>query len=212
MSSRQIVAGGGHAGVRSIRHLHRALAAASVASLLVFVACGGEGDPEDAGDAGASTTASTETRDGGQAHSHDGGDEHSHDGAGLHSHPAEDTLASDVALSVGSGEGWTGSATVITIGDSVRILVSVEGVSSGSRHPVELVAGSCEDAGSALASLTPVAAGTSGRGSSQTTLPTARLDGHAHGAVRVLSGDDTPAACAPVHLPATEHEHSPDEE
>lgn len=176
------------------------------------MACGGEGAPEDAGDAGASTTASAETRDAGASHSHEGGDEHSHDGAGTHSHPAMDTLASDVALRAGGEGSWSGSATVVTRGDSVRFLVSVDGGSAGVRHPVELVAGSCEDAGSELASLTPVAAGASGEGSSQTTLPTARLGGHAHGAIRVMSDDDTPAACASVHLPATEHEHRQDED
>lgn len=181
-------------------------------SLLFLVACGGEGVRESAGDGGASTTASAEARDGGRTHAHEGGDEHSHQGAGSHAHPAADTLAAEVALGAGPGESWSGSVTVLTVGDSVRILVTVDGAPAGSRHPVELVAGSCEDAGSELASLTPVAAGTSGAGSSQTTLPTARLGGHAHGAVRVLSGDDTPAVCAPVHLPATEHEHPPDEE
>jgi hypothetical protein len=190
----------------------RILGGAAVASLLVFMACGGEGVQEDAGDADASATASAETRDGGQTHSHEGGEEHSHDGAGTHSHPAADTLASDIALSASPEESWSGSATVMTIGDSVRILVSVEGVSTGSRHPVELVAGSCEDVGSELASLTPVVAGTSGKGSSQTTLSTARLDGHAHGAIRLLSDDDAPAACAQVHLAAAEHEHGQDDE
>lgn len=190
----------------------RVLAGAAVASLLVFMACGGEGVQGDAGDAGASATASAETRDVGQTHSHEGGEEHSHDDAGAHSHPAADTLDSGIALSAGSGENRSGTATVVTIGDSVRFLVSVEGMSNGSRHPVELVAGSCDDAGSELASLTPVVAGTSGMGSSQTTVSTARLDGHAHGALRLLSDDDAPVACAQVHLAAVEHEHGQDEE
>lgn len=209
---RQSAAGGARAGVRSIRRFPRALAVTLGVSLLFLVACGGEGVRESADDAGASTAASAETRDVGRTHAHEGGDEHSHQGAGSHAHPAADTLAAEVALGAGPGESWSGSVTVLTVGDSVRILVTVDGAPAGSRHPVELVTGSCEDAGSELASLTPVAAGTSGAGSSQTTLPTVRLGGHAHGAVRVLSGDDTPAACASIHLPATEHEHPPGEE
>lgn len=188
------------------------LAGAAVASLLVLMACGGEGFQENAGDGGATATASADTRDGGQTHSHEGGEEHSHDGEGTHSHPAADTLASDIALSAGSAESGSGSVSVLTLGDSVRILVSVEGVPDGSRHPVELVAGSCEDAGAELASLTSVVAGASGRGSSQTTLSTARLDGHAHGAIRLLSDEGAPAACAQVHLAAAEHEHGQDDE
>lgn len=152
---------------------------------MVLAACGGGDVQENAGEGGA---------------------EHSHDGAGAHTHPAADTLASSLALSGGSEGSWSGSTTVLAVGDSLRVLVSIEGASSGSRHPVELVAGSCEDAGPELASLTPVAAGASGKGSSQTTVPTARLDGHAHGAIRVMASDESPAACAPVHL-AVEHTH-----
>lgn len=194
------------------RRSPRILGGVVVASLLVFMACGGEGVQENAGDAGASATASVENRDGGQTHSHEGGEEHSHDGADTHSHPASDTLASDVALSESSGDGWSGSATVMTIGDSIRILISIEGMSTGSPLPVELVAGSCEDAGPELASLTPVVAGTSGKGSSQTTLSSARLEGNTHGAIRLLSDDDAPAACAQVHLAAAEHAHGQDDD
>lgn len=174
-----------------------------MASLMVLAACGGSDAGGDAD--GERASASAEARETGETHSHEGGEAHSHDEAGAHTHPA-DTLASDLPLNPDSGGSWSGSVTVLAAGDSLRVLVSLAGAASGSRHPVELVAGGCQDPGPELASLTPVAAGTSGEGSSQTTVPAARLDGHAHGAVRVMAGDGSVAACAPVHLSA-EHTH-----
>lgn len=176
------------------------------ASLLVLAACGGGEARGDAGDAGAAA-GEPEARASGETHSHQGGGEHSHDGAGAHTHPQADTLASGVALAPGSDAGWTGSATLLTVGDSLRVVVSVDGAPSGSRHPAELVAGTCEDPGPELASLTPVAAGSSGKGSSQTTVPPARLDGHDHGVLRLTAADGSGAACAPVHLAASDHAH-----
>lgn len=178
----------------------RALAGAAVASLMVLAACGGDAGG-DARGGSASASASAEAPAAEETHSHEGGEEHSHDGTGAHTHPAE-ALASDFALDPASGGSWSGSVTVLAAGDSLRVLVSLAGAASGSRHPVDLVAGGCEDPGPELASLTPVTAGTSGEGTSQTTVPSARLEGHAHGAVRVMAGDGTVAACAPVHLSA----------
>lgn len=181
----------------------RSAVGAAVASLLILGACGGSDAQRDA-DAG-SASASAESRATVETHSHEGGEEHSHDEAGAHTHPA-DTLASDLALNPDSGGSWSGSVTVLAVGDSLRVLVSLAGATSGSRHPIELVAGGCQDPGSELASLTPVAAGRSGEGSSQTTVPSARLGDHAHGAVRVMAGNGSVAACAPVHL-STGHSH-----
>lgn len=180
------------------------LAGLAGAALLFLAACGGA--PDDASEPGDSTTAA-EARASGETHSHEGAGEHAHEGDGSHTHAAADTLVSGVALDPGPDAGWTGSATLLAVGDSLRVLVSVEGASAGTRRSAVLVAGSCDAPGPELASLTPVAVGSSGKGSSQTTLPVARLDDHAHGAVRMLAEDGSPAACAPVHLSASEHGH-----
>lgn len=173
----------------------------SAGLLLLSAACGG-GDA-----AGSDATSDPEATAAGEAsHTHDGSGEHSHEGAGAHTHAAADTLASGVALDPGPDAGWTGSATVLSVGDSVRVLVSVEGSEGRARHRVDLLAGSCEEPGSELATLTPVATGSSGAGSSQTTVPGSSAHGHAHGALRVRAADGASAACAPVHLGA-EHSH-----
>lgn len=189
---------------RRIRR-RRCAATAAVALLVGLAACGGDardGAPDDAAAPAAAASPS-----GGQPHTHEEGAEHAHEGTGSHTHAAADTLDAAVALEPGSDVGWRGSATLLAVGDSVRVLVSVEGAPGGSRHPVELTAGSCDDPGPELASLTPVAAGSSGRGSSQTTLPGARLEGHGHGALRMSAADGSHAACAPVHLSLQDHTH-----
>lgn len=179
----------------------------ALAACLVLLACGGgeaagAGDATEKAEAGASASAASSAG----THSHEDGEDHAH-GEGSHTHAAADTLVSGAALEPASGAAWTGSATLLAVGDSLRVLVSVEGAPGGSRHPAELVAGSCDRPGPELASLTPVAAGSSGEGSSQTTLPASRLDGHGHGALRMTTADGSPAACAPVHLTLSEHEH-----
>jgi hypothetical protein len=173
----------------------------SAGTLLLLLACGG-------GDAAksAATADSAEPAARGATHAHEGSGEHSHEGTGAHTHATADTLASGVSLAPGTGRDWTASATVLSVGDSVRVLVSVEGSDARARHRVELLAGDCQEPGSELATLTPVATGSSGAGSSQTTLPRSRTAGHAHGALRVRAGDGAPAACAAVHLGA-EHSH-----
>lgn len=182
-------------------------AVAAVVPLLILAACG-DGDAG-GGRSGSDGTGSTaaETRAGTDGHRHDGGSEHSHPGGETHTHRQADTLDSGVALDPGRERGWTASATLLSLGDSVQILISLEGASSPSRHVGELTAGGCDQPGSRLASLTPVATGPSGKGSSQTTLPTGRLNGHAHGALRLVAPDGSPVACAPVHLAADEHGH-----
>lgn len=200
------------------RHVRGAVATIAVASLAGLSACGGGAPADDApGDAAGDAASASATRQtsGGEDHSHEGdaghahdeGEGHTHDGAASHAHAAGDTLAAGVTLEPGSGAGWTGSATLLGVGDSVRVLLSVRGAPAGSRHRAALVAGSCGDPGAELVSLTPVAAGSSGDGSSQTTLPRARLDGHAHGAIRLAGRDGSAAACAPVHLSASDHGH-----
>lgn len=179
----------------------------ALTACLVLLACGGggaAGGGAGAGAAEASQSASAASSDG--THDHEDGEDHAH-GEGTHTHAAADTLVSGLTLEPASGAAWTGSATLLAVGDSVRVLVSVEGAPGGSRHPVELLAGSCDEPGPELASLAPVAAGSSGEGSSQTTLPASRLEGHGHGALRVATADGSPAACAPVHLTLSEHEH-----
>jgi hypothetical protein len=171
------------------------------AALVLTLACGGGDAADRAGSADSAATASS--RD---AHTHDGAGEHSHDGAGDHTHASPDTLAAGVRLAPEGGAGWTGSATFLAVGDSVRVLVSVEGSEAGARHRAELLAGDCGSPGARLATLTPVAIGSSGAGSSETTLPAAGLGGHAHGALRVMEANGGSPACAPVHLGA-EHGH-----
>lgn len=188
-------------------------AVVAIASLVGLQACGG-GAPGDEAD-GASASAGAEARasggtrshEEGAGHSHDGEAPHAHDGAGSHAHARADTLVAGVELEPGPDAAWAGTATLLAVGDSVRVLVSVEGTDAGARHAAELVAGSCDDPGSELASLTPVAAGSSGQGTSQTDLPAGRLGDHAHGAVRLLAPDGAPAACAPVHLSGSGHTH-----
>lgn len=169
-----------------------------------LLACGGGGG-DARGEAGASegTTAAASTEG---AHSHEQGGDHAH-GEGTHTHAAADTLDAGVGLAPGQNAGWTGSATVLAVGDSLRLLVSVEGAAPGSRHPAELLAGSCDEPGPELAALTPVAAGSSGKGSSQTTVTATRLGDHAHGVLRLMDADGSATACATVHLSASEHTH-----
>lgn len=198
----------------------RPAALAAAAACVALLACGGgDAEADDDGDrAAASVPASAD----GETHAHGDGSDHSHEdggdpahgegedhahGQGTHTHAATDTIASGVTLEPGTGAAWTGSATLLAVGDSVRVLVSVESADAGARHVAELAAGSCDDPGSELASLTPVAAGSSAKGSSETTFPAARLDGHEHGALRVMTADGSAAACAPVHLSASEHTH-----
>lgn len=179
----------------------RLVAVVSAGAVALLTACGG-GEPA----GGATGADSAATAAGETSHTHEGAAAHSHDGEGAHTHAAADTLAAGVRLDAGAEHGWTGSATLLSVGDSVRVLVSVEGSDPGARHRAELLAGSCEEPGSGLAVLTPVATGSSGAGSSQTTLPGSRLGGHDHGALRVTTADGSPAACAPVHL-GGEHDH-----
>lgn len=183
----------------------RALTGLAAASLLALAACGGTAD--DPAETGASTTEAAASPQDSGTHAHREGASHAHDGAGGHTHAGADTVASGVALDPGPEAGWTGSVTLMAVGDSLRVLVSVEGLPAGARRRAELVAGSCDDPGSELATLAPVAVGSSGEGSSQTTLPTDVPGDHGHGAVRLLAGDGSPAACAAVHLPGAGHTH-----
>lgn len=189
------------AAAQSGRHLPRFLGLLSAGTVFLLLACDG-GDAADS----AATAGSEEVAASDAPHTHEGASEHSHEGAGAHTHATEDTLASGVRLTPGAGQGWTGSATLLSVGDSLRVLVTVEGSEAEARHRVELLAGSCESPGSELATLTPVATGSSGAGSSQTTLPGSRTAGHAHGALRVTAADGAAAACSPVHL-GEEHRH-----
>lgn len=185
----------------SSRPLPRFVDLLSAGALLLLAACDGGDTADSASPDESAAMAASEA-----VHTHEGSSEHSHEGTGAHTHATTDTLASGVRLAPGAGQGWTGSATVLSVGDSVRVLVSVEGSDAGARHRAALLAGGCESPGPELATLTPVATGSSGAGSSQTTLPGSRLDGHAHGALRVTAAGGEPAACAPVHLGA-EHSH-----
>lgn len=198
----------------------RSAALAAAAACIALLACdegGAESDgAADGAVASASASAADETHahEDGSEHSHEDGGDHAHEegedhahGQGTHTHAAADTLVAAAALEPGPDARWTGSATLLAVGDSVRVLLSVEGAGAGARHAAELVAGSCDDPGPELASLTPVAAGSSGDGSSQTTVPAGRLGDHAHGAIRLLTPDGAPAACGPVHLSGSEHTH-----
>lgn len=179
-----------------------------VASLLVVTACGGSDPREDARRAAESARPAAESGTSGDTHSHEGTGQHSHEDAGAHTHTAVDTIASGVALDPRpDGRRWAGSVTLLAVGDSLRVLISVEGAPAGTRHGAELVAGSCREPGAELASLTPVVAGSSGKGSSQTSLPTGRVGDHAHGAVRLTGDDGSSEACAPVHLATSGHSH-----
>lgn len=181
----------------------RTTVASVFASLLLLAACGGGGTGSEEGSA-ASSRADTDTA----AHTHEeGGEAHSH-GDGTHTHASADTLAADVALTPGGGGEWSGSATLFSVGDSVRVLVSVEGMAAGSRRSVELVADGCEEPGKVLVDLTPLSTGSSGAGSSQSSFAASRLEGHAHGGLRLLGSDGATAACASVHLSASEHGHA----
>lgn len=181
---------------------------ATAAALLVPLACVSD---DAAGDAGSETTetARTDARAGngsdasGHSHGESGG--HTH-GSGSHTHASADTLAAGVELDVLPGERGTASATVLAVGDSLRVLISVEGATGGSLFPAELAAGGCDDSGPTLVSLAPVATGTAGSGSSQTTIPASRVDGHHHAALRLLSEEESYAACAPLHLSAGSHQ------
>lgn len=178
------------------------ISATAVASLVVLAACGGGAE------SGGSASTTRESDTAAASHAHDGEEEaHAH-GEGTHTHATADTLAADVPLAPGDAGGWSGSATLLSVGDSVRILVSVEGMTAGSRHPVELVTGGCEEPGRVLVDLTPLATGASGAGTSQTAFPSSRLEGHAHGGLRLLDSEDATAACAPVHLSRSEHGHA----
>lgn len=180
---------------RPDRHLPGPAGLLSAGALFLLLACGGGEAADSAATADSAGMAADEA-----SHTHEGSGGHSHEGTGAHSHAAADTLAAGVRLATDAERGWTASATLLSVGDSVRVLVSVEGSDAGARHRVELLAGSCESPGAELATLTPVATGSSGVGSSQTTLPGSRTAGHAHGALRVTAADGAPAACAPVHL------------
>lgn len=189
------------AAFQSRRRLPRFSGLLSAGTVLLLLACDGGDAADSAATAGAEEVAASEA-----PHTHEGASEHSHEGPGAHTHATADTLASGVRLTPGAGQGWTGSATLLSVGDSLRVLVSIEGSEAGARHRVELLAGSCQSPGSELATLTPVATGSSGAGSSQTTLPGSRTAGHAHGALRVTAADGASAACTRVHLGA-EHSH-----
>lgn len=191
--------------VPSSRWSRSAAAVTAVGSLLLLAACGG-GASSGAEDGSTASAAEADTAPAAHAHE-EGGEAHSH-GDGAHTHAPADTLAADVALSPGEAADWSGSATLLSIGDSVRVLVSVAGMSPGARHPVELVAGSCEQPGPVLADLTPLATGSSGAGSSQTEFASSRLEGHAHGGLRLLGSDGATVACAPVHLSGSDHGHA----
>ena len=172
-----------------------------LAALLLLAACGGGNASSDM-ESTASADAGTST----PAHSREGGDAHTH-GEGTHTHTSADTLGADVPLGPGGDGAWSGSATILSIGDSIRVTVAVEGMAAGSRHAVEIVSGSCGQPGPVLVDLTPLAAGSSGAGTSQTAFASSRLEGHAHGGLRVLGGDGAAVACAPVHLSGSEHAH-----
>lgn len=174
----------------------------AVAALLLLAACGG-GDTGSKAERAESPTPDTST----SAHTHEaGGDTHTH-GEGTHSHAAADMLAAEVALGPGDDAAWSGSATLLSFGDSIRVIVAVEGMPAGSRHSVALVAEGCGQPGPVLVELTPLAAGSSGAGSSQTAFASNRLEGHAHGGLRLLGSDGAAVACAPVHLTGSEHGH-----
>lgn len=190
---------------RTLSRARTFLALLAAASLAALAACGGgEGTGEPAGTAGSGAAVSAAEE--GSSHTHEGAGEHSHEGGGTHTHAAADTLAHGASLDPGSAAGWSGAVTVLARGDSLRVLVSVRGADAGSRLGGELVAGDCGAPGPVLAELVPVAAGSSGAGSSQTTVPGSDVAGHDHGAVRLASPEGSRAACAPVHL-AGGHEH-----
>lgn len=197
-------------GGRGTNRLRRAVALLLAPALLGLTACGSAPD-DDAGTreepAAGRTAAEAPDEEGGA----EGTPDHTH-GPGTHTHAgtSADTLTAGAPLQSGVEAGSPGSVTVLALGDSARIIVEIRGVEAGSRYRAELAAGDCSEPGESLASLTPVMAGRSGTGSSQTTVAPGATAGHSHGAVR-LSGASGTAACAPVHLPgsheAASHDH-----
>lgn len=194
----------------NVRTRGLAAALAVAVALLAPLACGG-GEAGTGGGAGGEASADEAGAEGGGSAAGAAtaapaeGEDHTH-GPGTHSHPAADTLAGGVALDPGPDAGWAGSTTLLAVGDSVRVLVSVQDAAPGSRYGAELLEGSCGDPGPTLADLPPVAAGSSGAGSSQATVPAAELGGRSHGALRLTAPDGPTSACADVHL-AADHEH-----
>lgn len=217
----------GRKGRKAMSRAREAVAALLAPALLVFGACGGSPDrhPGTEDEPAAEQTAGEVSDQG--AGSRDAGSQtageapaesgdHVH-GPGTHTHAptSADTLTAEAALQGVGDAGPLGSVTVLALGDSARIVVEIREVEAGSRYRAELAAGDCSESGESLTSLTPVMAGSSGSGSSQTTVAPGAVAGHSHGAIRLSgpsgSGASETAACAPVHLPASidaaSHDH-----
>lgn len=189
-------------------------AVCSTALGLVVLACGG-GSP-DGGQGGADQTAASgeqHTHASGEAHSHEGespqeeGSEgqHSHPDGTTHAHAAMDTVAAGVSLQTDGSE-LGGHVTLLRAADTLRVMVEVEEANAEQRYDARLLAGDCGSRGGRLASLTPVLAGSSGSGSSQTSVAGSAVSGHAHGAVLVQAAEGAAKACATVHL-GGDHSH-----
>mgnify|MGYP006278148559 CR=1 FL=1 len=117
---------------------------------------------------------------------------------------ASDTMASDemagteagatVALSARGESGVSGDARLEPAGDSIRVALSLTGLTEGQSYPAHVHNGSCESGGGVAQPLTPVTGQAGGTGSSTSTLAASVLGDTTH-FIQVHGQGGTPVAC-----------------
>lgn len=124
---------------------------------------------------------------------------------------AADTMASDtmtameagstVALSAKGESGVSGDARLESAGDSVRVALSLTGLTEGQSYPAHVHTGTCDTGGGVAQPLTPVTGQAGGTGSSTSTLAASIFADTTH-FIQVHGQGGTPVACGDLPAPS----------
>lgn len=134
------------------------------------------------------------------------------EGAGMDEAAAGDTAEADtaemaeepgatVSLAAKGGSGITGDARLMPAGDSVRIALSLTGLTEGQDYPAHVHTGTCSAGGGVDQPLSSVTGQAGGTGSSTSTLGASAFADTTH-FIQVHGSGGTPVACGDLPAPS----------
>lgn len=106
-----------------------------------------------------------------------------------------------VSLAAKGESGVSGDARVMPAGDSVRIALSLTGLTEGQSYPAHVHTGTCSAGGGVDQPLSPVTGQAGGTGSSTSTLAASLFADTTH-FVQVHGSGGTPVACGDLPAPS----------
>lgn len=153
---------------------HQTLTAIAAAALLPLAACGGDaGEAPAAGDPPGAAAPSTP--------------------------PAQAAgMTMPLTFSPLRDSGVTGAGSIDYAGDSVTVVVQVQGLPGEGSYNAHIHTGTCAEVGGVAVPLTPVTAQADGTGSSTTVFPASDLPMEGTTVVQVHGADGPGATCADI--------------